>query len=180
MNLFRPWLLLIFITVSLASCEFSCSIGEKSEPKGKAKVQNDARIYNDIKVTAFKANLKRAYLLFEDGTRVPDDNFVDFSQPVKLVLDIDGGWVKENGRVFLGASEKVIDENGQVLLDAADLFSDYQEEGISPKDAERISIKASIRIVKPGAGPASFSVQFRVWDKKGDAYIEGSYMLFSK
>ncbi len=178
MKTYKFILLYFIIAASLSSCEFNCSIGDKKDPEGKAVVKEGARVYNDIKVNSFKAELKRAYLIFQDGSRVPDDNFIDFTQPVQLILDSDGGWVEEGGKVFLGASEKVIDENGRVLLDAEDLFSAYPD-GISAIDAKRIKIKASITLV-PNAPPTSFSVQFRVWDKKGDGFIEGSYMLYSK
>lgn len=172
--------LYLLIAVVLSSCEFECSVGKnQKEPEGKARVENDARIYNEIKITSYKANLKRAYLQFEDGSRVPDDNFVDFTQPVNLILDFDGGWSADAGKVFLGASEKIIDERGRVLLDAPDLFEKYTTDGISETDAKRVSIKATIRI-RENTPPTSFSVQFRVWDKAGDAYVEGSYMLFSK
>jgi hypothetical protein len=176
-NLFLVYFMLAF---TLSSCQFECSVGDnKKEPEGKAKVQDDTRVYNDIKVKSYKAKLKRAYLQFEDGTRVPDDNFVNFSQPVNLILDMDGGWVVEGGKVFLGASEKIIGENGQVLVDAEDLFSAYTNDGISATDAKRVNIEAAIQL-RENAPPTSFSVQFRVWDKKSDGYIEGSYMLFSK
>ena len=167
------------LTIFLSSCKFSCSVGEShKDPSGKSVEDEGARVYNNIKVNVFKANLKRAYLVFEDGTRVPDDNFIDFTQPVKLMLETDGGWQEEGGKVFLGASEKVIDENGQVLLDAEDLFSEYPG-GIAASDARLLHIKASIRL-REGVPPTSFSVQFKVWDKKADGFIEGSYMLFSK
>ena len=176
-NLLSLYVMLAFL---LSSCQFECSVGNNGkEPAGKAKVQNDTRVYNEIKVNSYKAKLKRAYLVFEDGSRVPDDNFVDFSQPVKLILDINDGWVEEGGKVFLGASEKIITESGDVLLDAQDLFQDYTEQGIPVADARKVSIKATIRL-RENVPPTSFSVQFRVWDKKGDGYIEGSYMLFSK
>jgi hypothetical protein len=174
----RNWILVLFVSAGMSSCEFSCQMGGSDDPKGKVKKEEGALVYNDIKVNTFKAKLKRAYLLFEDNTRVPDDNRVDFSQPIKLILDLDGGWEEANGRVQLGVSEKVIDETGAVLLDEPDLFANNNE-GVTVQDARRLAIKASIRVT-PNAPPTSFSVQFKVWDKKGDGFIEGSYMLFSK
>lgn len=168
-----------YIFFFLPSCEFSCSVGNKDdEPKGTAVEQDGARIYNNIKLTTSRVKLRRAYLKFEDGSRVPDDNFVDFTQPVKLILDVDSGWVIQGGNVYLGASEKIIEENGNIILDEPDLFG-TQTEGVSARDAKSIYLSASLKLKKDMA-PTSFSVQFRIWDKKGDAYIEGSYMLFSK
>ena len=170
--------LVFFILMFLQSCEFNCSVGNKDEPRGKAVVQDGARVYNNIKLTNFKTNLEKAYLVFEDGSRVPDDNFVDFSQPVRLMLEFDGGWREENGKVMLGASEKIIAENGSVILDEPDLFQKYPD-GINIRDANTIHLSANIKL-RENAAPTSFSVQFRVWDKNDEGYIEGSYMLFSK
>src|SRR5688500_11709218 len=98
------WIFPVFcIAIFLSSCEMSCSVGDKpDEPKGKAEVKDGARIYNAIKLDAYKVKLKRAYLEFQDGTRVPEDNFVDFSQPVRLMIEVDTGWVAVNDKVFLG------------------------------------------------------------------------------
>lgn len=170
--------LFIFLSALLSSCEFNCQLGGKNKPAGKVKMEEGAQVYNDIKVNTFKADLVRAYLVFEDGSRVPDDNRVDFSQPIKLVLVINGGWKEENGRVYLGVSETVIAESGEVLLDETDLFAD-KADGVEANDARFLSIKASIRL-PANSPPTSFSVQYKVWDKKGDGFIEGSYMLFSK
>jgi hypothetical protein len=174
------WILsFLCLAVFLTSCEMSCSVGDKpDEPKGTAEVKDGARIYNAIKLESYKIKLKRAYLEFSDGTRVPEDNFVDFSQPVKLMLEVDTGWVAENNKVFLGASEKIISESGKVIADQEDLFKQYTE-GVDVEDARLIYPIASIKL-PPNSPPTSFSVQFRVWDKKGEGYIEGSYMLFSK
>ncbi len=179
MKQIRSISIVICLTFFLASCKFSCSVGgSDEEPKGTAVEKDGARLYNNIKLTAYKANLKRAYLEFEDRTRVPDDNFIDFSQPVKLMLAIDGGWVEENGKVLLGASEKIIAEDGRVVLDEKDLFESYSD-GIKVSDSKLIFLTAALKL-REGSPPTSFSVQFRIWDKKAEGYIEGSYMLFSK
>jgi len=163
----------------LSSCEFKCSVGNKDEePKGTAVDKEGTKIYNSIKLNTSRVKVKRAYLEFSDRTRVPDDNFVDFTQPIKLFLIIDSGWVEQDGQVFLGASEKIIVETGDIILDEADLFGS-DTDGISAADARVIALTASLQLRK-NIPPTSFSVQFRVWDKRGDGYIEGSYMLFSK
>jgi hypothetical protein len=46
----------------------------------------------------------------------PDDNFIDFSQPIKLMLNVDSGWVEKDGKVNIGASEKILTEDGTVIL----------------------------------------------------------------
>jgi len=167
------------LSLLLQSCEFSCSVGgNKDDVSGTAKVKDGARIYNNIQLNASGVRVDKAYLLLENGQQVPDDNFVDFKGPIKMQLKVESGWVEEKGKVLLGASEKITSESGEVLVDEADLFQQYNE-GIPAKDAKSIYLSASLKL-KEGAPPTSFMVSFRVWDKRGSGFIEGSYMLYSK
>ena len=164
----------------LQSCEFSCSVGDKKndEVKGAAVVKDGARIYNNIELNTSGIKISKAYLYSGDDKRVPDDNFVDFKSPVKMQLIIDSGWVEQNGRVLLGASEKITAEDGTVVLEEADLFKKYPD-GVSAADAKSIYLSATVKL-KEGAAPTSFIVSFRIWDKNGEGHIEGNYKLFSK
>ena len=177
MKLFS-FLFIVSISFLLQSCEFNCSIGKKDEVTGSAEVKDGARIYNNIQLNASGVKVDKAYLLFDDGQRVPDDNFVDFKSPVKMQILIDSGWVEENGKVLLGASEKIITEKGEVVVEEADLFQKYPD-GISVEDSKSIYLSAILKL-KEGIPPTSFTVSFRVWDKKGDGSVEGSYKLYSK
>jgi hypothetical protein len=175
---YRHFLLIAVISFLLSSCEFSCKFGNDKEVTGAAKVKDGARLYNNIELFPKGVKVSRAYLLLDNGERVPDDNFVDFKSPVKLQLLIDSGWVETNGRVLLGASEKIISETGIVLVDEPDLFQKYPE-GITPEDARSIFLSASLKL-KEGMPPTYFSVVFRVWDKNGNGSVEGNYKLYSK
>jgi len=178
MNRLLSFLLFVAVTISLSSCEFSCSIGEKDEPKGTAVVKDGSRVYNNINLLTTAVKVSKAYLVFDNGDRVPDDNFVDFKRPVRLQFSIDSGWVEQNGKVMLGASEIIADEKGRIVLEEKDLFQQYPE-GISARDAGAIYLSATLTL-KPNAAPTSFTVSFRIWDKKGEGAIEGSYQLYSR
>jgi len=175
---YRSLLLVVCISFFLSSCEFNCSIGKDKEVTGTAKLKDGARVYNNIELTANGVKVDKAYLIFDNGERVPDDNFVDFKNPVKLQILVDSGWVEESGKVMLGASEMITTETGKILVEEADLFQKYPE-GIPAKDAGSIYLTA-ILTVKEGVPPTSFTVSFRVWDKNGNGFIEGSYKLYSK
>ena len=177
MKLFS-FLFIVSLSVLLSSCEFSCSVGNKDEVTGTAEVKDGARVYNNIQLNASGVKVDKAYLLLDNGQRVPDDNFVDFNGPVKMQILIDSGWVEENGKVLLGASEKIITEKGEVVLEEADLFQKYPD-GISTEDSKSIYLSASVKL-KEGIPPTSFTVSFRIWDKKGNGFVEGSYKLYSK
>ena len=171
------------LTIIISSCKFSCKVGslDETEPKAMSKGTvkiGDALVYNDIEITSNAVKLNKAYLVFENGERVPDGNLVDFTSPVKLVLLIDSGWEINNGKVMLGASEKISSETSDEILNEADLFASYTD-GISEEDARIIGITASIKLPR-GAPPTAFDVHVRVWDKNSDAFIEGRYKLFSK
>ena len=71
-----------------------------------------------------------------------------------------------------------MNENGEVVLQENDLFEKYPE-GVSVEDSKVVFLSAILKL-KPGAQPTSFTVYFRVWDKRSDAFVEGSYQLFSK
>jgi hypothetical protein len=176
-------LLIVFTVLLLQSCEFSCSVGDKSEKKlniqNKPVNQDGTMLYNGIELTVKDLKISKAYLVFDNGEKVPGDNFVDFESPVKLILQIDSGWMEINDRVWLDASEKVIQEGGKILLDEKDLFSNYQDDGITAEDAKVIGLKVKLT-VKRRSPPTHFTVNFRVADKKGKGYVEGGYKLYSK
>src|SRR5689334_8893719 len=96
------------ISLLLSSCEFHCSVGDKKDEgdakAGQPAVKDGARIYNGIQLETNKVTLSKAFLRLEDGNRVEENNFVDFSQPVRMQLMIDSGWVEQEGKVLLGAS----------------------------------------------------------------------------
>lgn len=175
---FSAVLIVVCILFTLQSCEFSCSVGDKKKDTGVAVEKDGAKIYNNIQLKASGIKVEKAYLFLGSGEKVPDGNVVDFNGPIKLRLQLASDWTEENGKVLLGASEKIIDEKGDVVLQEDDLFAKYPE-GVTVKDSKIIFISAILKL-KEGSPPTSFTVFFRVWDKRGDAFIDGSYQLFSK
>jgi hypothetical protein len=164
----------------LQSCEFSCSVGKKDDDiKGTAVVKDGTRIYNDIELATNKVKVSKAYLVMKDGTAMPEGNLVDFTKPVNVQLVIEEGWKEEDGKVLLGAAEKITAEDGTVILDEKDLFSGRYDDGISVSDAKNIALTASLTLKKE-LPPTTFTVSFRIWDKRGEGYVEGSYKLYSK
>ncbi len=172
------FLLIIIFSFFLSSCKFSCSVGENDDSKSAAVVKEGARLYNNIELNTNHVKVSKAYLLLDNGERVPDDNFVSFNGPVKMQMYIDSGWVEKNGKVMLGASEKITTEHGVVLVDKQDLFQEYPD-GIPAADSKSLYLTATLE-VKKNTPPVSITVSFRIWDKNGDGYIEGNYKLFSK
>lgn len=172
---------IFFVAISLLpSCEFHCNVGTAGEDgKHKPVIDKGIKLYNGIHLETNKVAVNKAYLLFANGDRVPPDNFIGEDSPVKLIVLIDSGWVVENETCRLGASEKITAENGELLLDEKDLFQKKETQDLSAKDAKIIGITASIRLIR-NTPPQTFNVSFRIWDKRGDGFIEGNYQLVSK
>lgn len=135
--------------------------------------QNGTKIRNDIQLQTSGLKVSQAFLLYEDGTLVPPENITNVGKPVKLRLIIDDGWNKEDGNVYIGASEKIETSDGQVLLDEKDLFSDLAS--VKAEDAKYLSLTANISRIDKLYD--YFLVSFRVWDKKGTGEVTGSYRL---
>lgn len=174
-----PFMIICIMTACLLqSCQFSCSLGDKdTEVSGNLK---NPRLKNEIRLREDGVRVEKAYLIFQSGKRVPEGNVVDFSEPVKLIIVIEDGWKEVDGRVRLGASEKIEIENEGVMLDEADLFAEGFENGMSPEDAKTIALSATIRLKKQVAPLKTFLVSFKVWDKNGPGFVEGSYKLYAK
>lgn len=185
MRSYSQLLLFVFCAITLSSCEFNCSIGKsKEEPvkgstvKSSTVVKDGTTITNNITLDAKGVKVKKATLLLPDNSPVSDDNMVNLNQKVKLLLVIEDGWELKNGKNFIGGSEKIVASNGQVVVDAADLFADYTTTGIDPEDAKLISLSA---VITQEAGSSSYyEVTFRVWDKAGTGEITGSYRFSIK
>ena len=157
-------MLILAMTASLLF--YSCEV--------KIKAGETEKIRNGIELNAKGLQVKQAFLLHSDGTLIPDDNKVNVGEDVKLRLII-SGWKEYNGFVFPGAAEKIAASDGAVLLDEPDLFVNYDNIGVSAKDAEYITLTATI--TKVDKLYDYFLVSFRVWDKKGAGEITGSYKL---
>ena len=106
------------------------------------------------------------------------ENLVNLNQKIYLVLKTDTGWVKENGKSFIGAAERISTDAGGVVVDAADIFKEQEITGLNATDAKVVSLSAVIRQADPGV--ENFIVQFRVWDKKGKGEIKGKYKFSLK
>lgn len=189
MKIFSGLVIILSIITLLTSCEFKCEAGNLNKEKEKDTLvarnskdpvnQNGTILYNGIQLKIHKLKISKAFLVFDYNERVPADNFVDFTSPVRAMIRVDSGWVEENGKVLLGAEEKIITESGRVIANETDMYKTAFPDGATAEMAKQIWIMAEIH-PKPGSAPGSFTIEFKVWDKKGDGYFEGSFKLYSK
>ena len=157
----------------------SCDIGG-SESDKKSKPINyadnpafkDAVIKNDVELEGSGVKLKEAYLMNKDQVRLTT-NEVKVGEYIYLVLVMDTGWTKIDGKSYLGASEKIVTSRGKTVVEAEDIFKEYETTGYSAEDAAFIRLSAVI--TQADEGIENFVVHFRVWDKKGPGEIKGKY-----
>jgi len=170
---------LSMLAILTAGCEFKSSAGDdKATAKTRVVTSDDdnalhgAIIKNDIELDASGVKLNEAYLVDEQNN-VLTENLTRIGEKIYVIIKLDTGWVKENGKSFIGASERISTSAGRVVFDADDIFKDYDLTGVDPDDAKFISLSAVIKQADPGL--EKFVVSFRVWDKKGKGEIRGKY-----
>ena len=139
------------------------------------KTNSDAKILNNI-IVHESGGLKvaRAFLSFEDGSLVPKTNRTELGKPVYLNLLVKSGWKVDNGMVSIDASEKIVSDAGELVLDATNLFK--ASRAIQEKNSGNIYLKAVI--TKTRTEINYFIINYLVWDKLGHGEIKDSYRLF--
>lgn len=102
----------------LQGCEFSCSFGDANDKKNYQEEthKSGARIRNEIILEATDLQIEKAYLTFANGEMLPDDNIVDFKQPVKLIIVFENGWNEIEGKSKLGRIRRNCSAGGEVLF----------------------------------------------------------------
>ena len=171
--------ILLFSSLVISSCSVSTTPKEETNAEGKKEiVHNTSKIRNGISFEKNTLKVTQAFLMLEDGTLLSDENTVSIGQKVNMRLLIEDGFKLVDGKVRLGAEEKIETDNGDKVLDEADLFKAYDTDGVDPKDAEYITLMAEI--TKLDKLYDYFLISFRVWDKQSDAEVKGSYKLYIK
>ncbi|MGG9962531.1 hypothetical protein [Ferruginibacter sp. SUN106] len=162
-----------------ASSAAPVKIAAKTVPSAATSSSN-AKVYpNGIKLKIKGLEIKEAFLVFDDESKVPADNKVDLSQRVTLRIVLTKGFKEVEGKVFPGGTERIVLSNGDTILNSEDLFTAYDSTGVNPQDAKYISLKAVITEIRDKKNYVN--VFFRVWDKKTVANeITGSYKLYIK
>jgi hypothetical protein len=169
----------ILLAAVISMISFGCVSGDsKSGVKTKAVTSEDqtalngAMIKNDIDVEATGVKVREVYLM-DAGRNMLEENVSRVGDKIYMVIKLDTGWTKENGKSYIGASERISTNAGRVIVDAEDIFKDYEASGIDAVDAGVISLSAVITQNEPGV--ENFVVKFRVWDKKGKGEVKGQY-----
>jgi len=159
------------------ACNNSPHWEQASETATSQSTTANKRIRNSIELHTGSIIVSEAYLVYgDDGTLLPADNAITMGRPVQLKLTIARGWKEDHGKVALGAEEKIITSDGQLIFATGDMFLNTPV--INVHDAHAITLTATVtandRLTK------HLVVVFRIWDKKGSGVINGSYPLWMK
>jgi uncharacterized protein YprB with RNaseH-like and TPR domain len=171
-----------FFCILVSSCDITvgdkkAGIKTKTVTSKDNTTLNGAIIKNDIDLEVTGVKLKEAYLM--DANYKPlTENKAGVGEKIYLVIKMDTGWVKENGKSFIGASERILTKAGRVVVSADDIFKDQETTGLSAKDTKVIMLSAIITEADPGV--EDFEVQFRVWDKRSNGEVKGKYYFSLK
>ena len=163
--------LLILVVVVAYTFLGACTLQVKTDNNGTS---SGGKIRNGIEIQENGLHAEQAFLLKEDGSLIPDDNKVQVGEQVLLRL-ITTGWQEENGVVFPEASEKISANTGVVFLDEPALLAQSIPNGTSLENAKVLTLYATI--TKLDKLYDYFLVSFKVWDKKTDKSLTGSYKL---
>lgn len=171
-------LIVLLMFAAIAACNTNAKKDDGANVANKAETKSEQGskiVRNDVSFTATGVNVKQAFLTYEDGSLVPDNNKMQLNQRVILHLIVEGWKTNANDRVMLGAAEKITTSEGQQILDQDNLFDNYTD-GVSANDARIITLSAVI--TRADKQFKYFEVAFRVWDKNSGDNVTGSYRLY--
>ena len=170
----------IFLAALISLSLFSCNDDNNTETtlEGKEVSSSDTKVLNEIEIeTSGGLKVSQAYLTYGDTeSLVPAGNQTTIDRPIKLVMLIAEGWEEEGGEIAIGASERIDTNTGENVLTTGDLFEQY--ESMPAAYGNKVNLSATITEMQKEYD--HFVVSFRVWDKKGNGEITGSYKLYVK
>jgi len=133
----------------------SCNVGVKKDLNTGLKITNNGLTY-DVSYLSF-ANQKTT------------DNEFPLDTTIDLIIGGIKGYTEKDSMVYIGASLSVFDKENKQILNYPDLFSDYETTGVTPAQAEAITL--TLRTGKPMVAGESYIWKSKIWDKKGKGEI---------
>lgn len=161
----------LLVVLSLSACQ-------DKEPQAQSAdvTKNDsaAKPKSSIDIQAQGIAVTGVYLSDDQGKALREE-VVNPGQRFIFNILLDTGWVKQNGRSFIGAREELsIQSSNTVVASVNDLFADSA--GVMDAEAAK-HIKLG-GFINPGSQTKSeYVMRFQVWDKKGEGTIWGSYRV---
>lgn len=160
-------LLLLILVLMFFSCEVKVNT-----PQSTNKKSPTSKIRNGIKLNAKGVTVEQAFLTYEDGALVDETNSTSVNRKLKINFVIKG-WKAENDQVALEANEKVVANDGEVILDEKELFSGGGLKTVSKEDAQYPRLTVVVNQVNKLYD--YYLVTFKLWNRGTDQSVEGEY-----
>lgn len=139
--------------------------------KGKFSASLDIKIIpNALLQVESNVSFDEIYLFSRETGRVITDNTVASGEDTYLLFEGIAGFKTENNFVFPGLSLKLTDQNGNAILDYADLFEELTVTGVPQSDFNQL-ISAQLTIPRVSEETA-VDCEAMLWDKKGDGKVK--------
>jgi len=151
-------------------------IGDKNG-KGIYEVKFDFKVNRGelIKVEGNKVTYDEIYLYSPVEEIVIPDNSIKLNEEAYLLVEGLSGFTVEDGKVFPGLAIKASDNDGNMILDEADLFSDYDKTGVAVADFNT-QVMSKFRFTGTEIqNPVKCTVT--ISDKKSDASLRADFNL---
>lgn len=118
--------------------------------------------------------IKQAFMLRSNGSLLPEDNKIKVGEIVELRILAEGWQGDTTQKLALGASEKIVTNDGTVAIDETDVFKN--QAAIPVAKADLIRLQAIV--TKQEKKYDYYKVDFKVWNKGGNQSLTGTYKLY--
>jgi hypothetical protein len=146
-------LLLLIITAFFLN---ACSVGVKKDLLTGLTVKNNGLSFEE------------SYLMMDNVKMVTNEFPV--GKVIYMYFDGVSGFLTKDGLVYLGASLVILDEKGNKIMDYADLFSEYDKDGVAPENTKALNV--NLTIGDPMKEGGKYIWKSKIWDKNGEGAIE--------
>ncbi|MBN1388240.1 MAG: hypothetical protein JW965_07320 [Bacteroidales bacterium] len=139
---------------------FEATLDFDVSPDDQIKIENSNLSYNEV------------YLFSEEENSVIIGNEAKYNENIYLIFEGLEGFQEEDGEIFIGLSLKVMDSEGEIIIDEEDLIGDT---GLQPSQIkEQLAPNFIIRDTSIGT---AVSCEILIWDKKSDSNIKATVTL---
>ncbi len=129
-------------------------------PDEQIKIENNMLSYDEV------------YLFTREGNSVIIGNEANYNENIFMIFEGLEGFQEEDGKIFIGLSIKIRDQEGEIIINEEDLIGDSGLETSQIKDQ-----LAPNFIIRDTSIDSPVSCEIVVWDKKSDSNIRASVNL---
>lgn len=145
--------------------------------EGALSAKMDFKVEKDRAIEVVKNGLdySEVYLMSDDRKKVITDGEFDFYENMRFDFQDLNGYVKNGDKIELGMNVKVVDTNGDVILNNQDIFKDR----ILDEELLKSGISSTLKINK-GQVSNPLKWQVEIWDKNSDAKLKAETKIVIK